>query len=101
MKKKSKVWLTEEQKELLKASEISNINKEQETYGVLGVLAIGTMFLLALAFIALLLWFNKLNIFIVSGLVLLNSITLGLAYVQFKSYKGVIMKAKNRIEETE
>lgn len=97
--KKSKAWITDEQKELLKASEISIINKEQETYGALGACTIITMFLLALSAIAMMLWFGKLTIFIASGLGLLNIILVFLSYVQFKTYKGVVMKAKRRIEE--
>lgn len=96
--KKNKVWLTDEQKALLKASEITEIRKEQDAYGGLGALLILTIFLFALSVVALVLWFGKLTIFISSGLLLMNILVLFLAYVQFNSYKESIIKAKKRIE---
>jgi|GEM_PF-6583973 len=93
-----KVLLTDEQKEQLKASEIKEIKKEQDAYGCLGAVSIGTMFLLALSAIAMFLWMNKLTIFIMSGMGLLNLIIVFLAYIQFKTYIGTIKKAKARIE---
>lgn len=93
-----KVLLTDSQKEKLKASEITIIKNEEETYGCLGAVAIGAMFLLALSVIALFLWTNKITIFIASGMGLLNIITVFLAYTQFKTYISTIKKVKDRIE---
>ena len=98
MKKKSKVWLTDEQKELLKASEITEIRKEQDTYGRFGAALILTMFCFIMSLVATWLWFGKLAIFFTSGWLLINVIMLMLSVIQFKAYKGAVMKAKKRIE---
>ncbi len=93
-----KVLLTDEQKDQLKASEIKEIKKEQDAYGCIGAVSIVTVFLLALSVIAMLLWMNKLTIFIMSGMGLLNLIIFFLAYIQFKTYISTIKRAKVRIE---
>jgi len=85
----------------MKASEASKLSKEEDFLGLLGcgVFVVGFVFVVSL--VALILWFNKLTIFISIVILLALGVFGTLSYQQYKIYKKLINKVNERLGNQE
>lgn len=85
----------------VKASEASKLSNEEDFLGLLGCGVFVVGFIFAISLVALILWFNKLTIFISIVLLLALGVFGALSYYQYKMYKKLINKVNERLGNQE
>ena len=81
----------------LKASEITKVRKEERGMGAIGCLFFGGMFVLEVSIIALLLWFNKITLFISIVVLLANIPISALTYLSYRDTMKLVKQIAERV----